>query len=181
MGGTRQPSAAQELGGRRDGARLGMQGEHWQPMLPPRLLLKTCSSGPHGGIVFVLTQPVSKHLPSSNLPTDALKLFPVPAASCSAGLWPCRDGGCAPICTSCLFPGWGLRSTRTPKGQVFSRVKCPSWVTVEAVCHPILLGAAPGASPELRLRLPGERLDVRGGSVTERAGWAWKRQIFEWE
>lgn len=171
MGGTRQPAANQELGGRRDGAKLGMQEEHWQPVLPPRVLLETYSSGPDRRIVFVFIQAVSKHLPSLNLPTDALTLFSELAASCLAGLWPCKDCGCAPICTLCLFPGWGR------VGQVFSRAKCPSWMTVEAVCHPLL----PAASLELRLRLPGERLGVRGGSVTARAGWAWKRQIFEWE
>lgn len=168
MGGTRQPAAAQELGGRRDSARLGMQKEHRQPVLCPKMFLETYSSGPDGRIVFVFIQAVSKHLPSLNLPTDALTLFSVLAASCSAGLWPCKDCGCAPIC---LFPGWGQ------VGQVFFRAKRPSWVTVEAVCHPLLLGA----SPELRLRLPRERLGVRGGSVTARAGWAWKRQIFEWD
>lgn len=153
MGGTKQPVAAQELGGKRDGARLGMQEEHRQPVLPPRMILETYSSGPDGRIVFVFIQAVSKHLPSLNLPTDALTLFSVLAASCSAGLWPCKDCGCAPICTWCLFPGWGRL------GQVFSRAKCPSWVRVEAVCHPLLLGA----SLELWLRLPRERLGVRGG------------------
>lgn len=61
--------ATQELGGRRDGAGLGMQEERWQPVLPPGVLLETCSSGPDGRIVFVFIQPASKHLPCLNLPT----------------------------------------------------------------------------------------------------------------
>lgn len=114
MGGTRQPAAAQELGGRRDGARLGMQEKHWQPVVPPRVLLETYSSGPDGRIVFVFIQPISKHLPSLNLSAGVLTLFSALAVSCSAGLWPCKDGGRAPIRTWCLFLGGGKRDRCFP-------------------------------------------------------------------
>lgn len=150
-------------------------------MLPPRVLLRRTARGQLGGGAF--TQPVSKHFPSLNLPTEALKLFLVPAASCSAGSWHSGaiQGWCLRTCLH-VAPAPGLRARgEHPHAQETSDFQgqmsilgdtggClpshpPGWRRVGVL----------GAAPELRPRLPGEpeQLGVRGGGMTERVGWAW--------
>lgn len=131
-GGTGQRLAPQELGGWRDGARPGMRDEDWQALLPPRVLLRCTARGQLGGGAF--TQPVSKHFPSLNLPTDALKLFLVPAASCSAGSWHSGaiQGWCLRTCLH-VAPAPGLRVRGgTP---ACPRNKCFPGPNVHPRCH----------------------------------------------